>query len=62
MKSQSQIIANLIDRVGGQKKLIEITKIPQSRFSEWLHEKNKISLVRILEICEKCNINLKDLL
>jgi len=62
MISQKTIIANLVDKVGGQKKLIEITKLPQSRISEWLHEKNKISLVRILDICKKCNINLKDLL
>jgi len=62
MQTQKKIIANLIAKVGGQKKLIEITKIPQSRFSEWLHEKNKISLVRLLEICKKCDIELKEIL
>lgn len=61
MKSQKQIIANLISKVGGQKKIVEITKIPAPRFSEWLHEKNKISLVRLIGICEVCRIDIKEL-
>lgn len=61
MKTQTELLTLLIELSGGRKVFLEKTKVETSRLSEWLKEKHKMPLVKFLSLCEKCEINPKDL-
>lgn len=60
--TQKKVIEALIEKAGSQKELAKIAGISEPRVSEWKTEFHAISFIKLLEICEKMRINLKDLL
>jgi hypothetical protein len=61
MKKQNQLFVQLIELAGGRKKFLELTKVPAPRLSEWLSEKHQVSLIRFLELCSLCDVDIKKL-
>lgn len=58
---QTKLFNKLIELSGGRKKFIKNSNIKTERISEYLKCKHEISLNKFLELCEKNNVNAKDL-
>lgn len=60
--TQSQIITRLIEKAGSINELSKITDTAVPRIYEWKSEKYGINLHKLLDMCDKMEIDLKDLL
>ena len=60
--TQSQIITRLIEKAGSVNKLSKITDTAVPRIYDWKNENYGINLHKLLKMCDKMKIDLKDLL
>jgi len=60
--TQKTIINNLIEKAGSVTKLSELTDTDAPRIYEWRRELYGMNLHKLLDMCDKLKIQLKDLL
>jgi len=60
--TQKLIITRLIEKAGSIAELSRKTETKQARIHEWRKEQHSIGLIKLLNMCEKLEIELKELL